>query len=195
MGNAGADSSGPELSFQQPAWACRSAELSLCRHPEVGNKEYIVLVFPHKNKSFVILAKCQIPQETCWLYEVGLSNRKVDWLTDWLMDSQIYKSAWEKNHWIPPVVHAKQAVYIKDLFPKFCPNKGNGFTWSFPSCCNPEGVWRKLQQSNSVEKSWEAGIKNGCRSKHFWPHKKAGQSEILFLIFFLIAELPSSPIS
>lgn len=81
MGDAGADFSSPEPSLQQPAWACWSAELSPFRHPEVGNKEDIVSVFPCKNKSLVILARCHVPQGTGWFYEVGLSNRKVDWLT------------------------------------------------------------------------------------------------------------------
>ncbi|KAF4801112.1 hypothetical protein TURU_037527 [Turdus rufiventris] len=47
MGNVGADSSSPEISFHQPAWACRSAELPQCRHPEVDNKEYTISAFPH----------------------------------------------------------------------------------------------------------------------------------------------------
>lgn len=81
IGDAETDFSSPEPSFQLLAWACWSAELSLCRHPEVGNKEDIVSGFPCKNKSLVILAKCHVSRGTCWFYEVGLSNRKVDWLT------------------------------------------------------------------------------------------------------------------
>lgn len=105
----------------------------------------------------------------------GTFQQKVDWLTDWrtdwLTDSQIYKSAWEKGHWIPDVVHAKQAVHIKDLIPKFHPSKV-GFTLSFTSCYIPAGVWRKIQHSVWVEKPWEAGTKDDCRSKHFWLHRK-----------------------
>lgn len=86
---------------------------------EVGNKEDIVSVFPCENKSLFILAKCHVPQGTCWFYEVGLSNRKVDWLTD----SQVYKTEWENGHRNSAVMHAKQAVYIRDLIPKFLPNK------------------------------------------------------------------------
>lgn len=88
MGNAGADFSSLEYFFQQCAWPCWLTELSLCRHAEVGNIADIISVFPCENKSLVTVAKCHIPQGTCWFYEVGLSNWKVDWVTDWLPDLQ-----------------------------------------------------------------------------------------------------------
>lgn len=88
MGDAGADFSSPEYFFQQCAWPSWLAELSLCRRPEVGNMADIISVFPCENKSLVILAKYHVPKGPCWFYEVGLSNWKVDWLTD----SQIYKA-------------------------------------------------------------------------------------------------------
>lgn len=65
----------------------------------------------------------------------------------------------------------------------------------FLFCTNPAGVWRKTEHSVWVEKSWEVGTKDGCRSKHFWLHKKTGQSEILFLIFCLIVWLLSNLLS
>lgn len=104
-------------------------------------------------------------QQKSWL-----TDWLTDELTDWLTDSQIYKSAWEKGHWIPGM-NPKQAVHIKDRIPKFHPNKV-GFTLSFTSCYNPAGVWRKIQHSVWVEKPWEAGTKDDCRSKHFWLHRK-----------------------
>lgn len=102
------------------------------------------------------------------------------WLTDWLTDgltdwptprftSLHEKKATESQMYA--CMHAKQAVHIKDRIPKFHPNKV-GFTLSFTSCYNPAGVWRKIQHSVWVEKPWEAGTKDDCRSKHFWLHRK-----------------------
>lgn len=133
------------------------------------------------------------PRDTLALWN-GTFQQK-SWLTEWLTDSQIYKSAWEKGCWIPAVLRAKQAMYIKDLIPKFHPNKGGALTPSFPSWCSPADVWRKMKHSIGVQKSWEADTKDGCRSKHFSLHKKTGQPEILFLMFFIIVWLSSSPIS
>lgn len=155
---------------------------------EVGNKESIVSVFLCENKSPFILAKCHFPQETCWFYEVGLSNRKIDWLAD----SQIYKAEWENGHCTLAVMHDKQAVYIRVLSPKFHPNKVGFMSW-YSSCfwgyfC----IWRKTQHSIGVEKSWEGDTKGVCRSKCSGLREKIDQRSFSF-IFFFFAGLPSSP--
>lgn len=104
-----------------------------------------------------------------------LTDWWTDWLTDRLPDLQVcmrkrpLNPRYESQRYA--CMHAKQAVHIKDLIPKFHPNEV-GFALSFTSCYNPAGVWRKIQHSVWVEKPWEAGTKDDCRSKHLWLHRK-----------------------
>lgn len=191
LGNAGADSSSPKLSCQQPAWACRSAELSPCRHPEVGNKEHIVSVLPCKNKMLLILAKCQVSQVTCWLYEVGLSYRKVDWLTDWLPDLQVYM---RKRLLNSRCSACQTGCVYKGPNSKILPK----YTWWFHTIisflvqsCTFSKEYKAFNWGSEILRGWHQG----------WLQEQAplttqeNQSEIIFLMFFLIVWLSSSPIS
>lgn len=128
----------------------------------------------------VILAKCHFPQGTCWFYEVGLSNRKIDWLSDWLTDSQIYKVKWEKKGIAFQLWTAKQAVFLRDLIPKFHSHKC-GFIPLFPSFHPAGDAGRYTIQ---IENSWEV-------STVVYTTKLANKRPFSFLFFVLVGHSPS----